>query len=777
MLRFCALLVSLILGSQPVFAAAFDPSDTLMAAFGSKCEGANGALFSTAFGFSQNLKDVAQALQEDPACQGVASLLTEISDLSAESLYSNEAAKGRGKQIDQQVKDLEVALNTVLAENDSRKTVLIDSYSSQIAALRIEQVKLRDFTDPNPAEKQRDRVRRFGFYAVSLMQRLRVNLECRNKYPQIASQVGAQILALSSDVGSGLVGAVMMGGGALINEFIEFARDQEFADALKGVLQERQAQAVGCAIQAVATNYCEARDLRTVINSTKIMHGDAEVLENLKPQWKGISTISRNLPVFLNWVSQINAVSSASGPAQAAEKKAGVNLRNNVELMRIDYSAAIARSKRELLGDKTDEEKQSILRDLVNSLAAISTSNIVSISLTGSGQSSQTTIGQGPLARSFQLDPVCGAITYFMTLGTEKACLLMSTERDCQTCLTRRFGSGGNPAANPPIPNSIPPLPPAIDKIEESSKNLLTEGSAFAASQLALVKESNPRLVLANARKIGENRVDPISFINEAIAYLEILKNDPNSISTGQLKLVIEDISNRLKAVIQIEARSDDPTTLSTLLNDELSPQGDIFFVPNALTQIVKRDLDHQLEVGQFDPALSRILQLSLGGTTSELVQNVFGLDSVTKQIINTQRLSRQNLKTLGQLFGWSLFDRVAQLDNEIRVEKLNGRNFRDAEQELAFTCVILELLPENSFETQDQARRFCYNRTFRSIYPKSSLDVVLNDVIFPAKPADMTCLVYDFFRNSRLYELSRLSAPRFKKRKINPEVYSEDLK
>ncbi len=711
-------------------AQSYDPTNDLFFAFGSKCKG-KGPINSAALNDGAGLKYIIENIRDDNACKGISGALSDIEALNIPQLLKERVAENDLEYMSMQSNDLELAIQAE-SRAATPDAAYITALKTELVTTKVNIAKSQKLSNQEKTRRRLETIDNFQKYSNVLFSRLKQSDQCLTKNPNLSAQIGAQVLGLGSTLASGLVGSLMLATGNLIDNFVSFFRERSLGSKMKGITNNRLGEAIGCSFEGLGYTYCQARDVETVINFNK---NKSEGKATNTSWLDGIGIIGQDVQSYIDWVTQVDSGAPAGTTGRASDKKSALSLQNDLRSAKIDLDGILNTAKRTVA---QSTNKADATRKALNDMAAkMQPKNTCD----GSGTCTQG----GPFIGSFTSDSSCGPYVYLYSKGADRVRKDAGTI-PCTTYVTNQY-------PNPPDINTE--VGPTID-------GLVTEATQNVNIQLSQVNESNPNLVLSKVDSRVQNRRSAREFLNSAVAYLDNLLNDPNSIAKRKnQKDLIEktklQILTSLAIIEKIEEPVDpnlpngpkqpaDPSKKIADLSKELIPQGDTFAIPKALSEIINQDIDQKISQGQIDDNLAALMQLSSNDSLGELIKYYIGLEAAKTQARSAKELSRSNLTALGAIFSENLEGRMEKLSKDAKDEP-------DANESLALLCMQSLAVPDSPKIGDVDVGKYCSGKTYQSIYEKSGIKMDYNEL--SKKPySDRACAVYDFYRKSYLYGL-----------------------
>lgn len=718
---------------------AYDPTDDMFGVFGSRCESYSGPLVHTALSQAGQFRGIIESIKDDKACQGISSALLPIEMMLADNLSKPTAAEIEVRRLRAQIQDVEILLASELAASGSDPNY-IDRIKDLLYTKKLEMVSEQSRSSYEKETIRRNSIDTFRVYTNSLLAHLGQNLTCLNNHPNLIAQIGAQLLATSSSFVAGATGSALLATGAILDSFVSFLRNLKYSRHIRALNQSRLNAAIHCAIESLSATYCQARDVESVV--------DFNLQYRLRPKpndlsWKGLELVASELPAFNSWANRLNSGSLVSSEAQANERKEAKSLELNFLGYQYDIEAEFSRNERkngDSGGSDTDREI------LIDALTSILRGGIVSVTHT----STSMTEKPGPFFSSFVTDRSCGPVTFLYTAGKQRVC--ETNDKDSENCkaCARKLVNG---------------TVPKYGDLKGALTKLMAEATAFVASEVALVNETNHQLVLTESTRQKINRKSALDFIRGGIKYLQYLVDNPESHPGEPLLSSIRNALARLQQGEQIlKNPTPDPKKDVTELTKIFVPSSDVFYVANEFREIVRQLLDKKINEGKLDENLAHVLQLSSGDSLSTVIENAFGVTGAKMQVNNAQQITLDTLTVMADLFS----ENVTEALEEVKPERFE--NIIKYENALSVHCVRSLLAPQSPVINGKDLRTICQNRVLYDAYPQSGIQVSYNDYSKPGIPIPKRiCLLYDFFRKSRVYEMSLISSQKYKTNLLVP--------
>ncbi|MES2768589.1 MAG: hypothetical protein V4596_05520 [Bdellovibrionota bacterium] len=712
------LLTSLIFSSSNLYARSYDPTNDLFFAFGSRCKG-KGSVNDSAFNDGAGLKYIAESIRDDASCKGITGALNDIQNLNVPRLLRDRNSEDDLEYMSIQANDLELAIQAEMS-SATPDMDYIGALKAELVLAKVNIAKSQKLSNQEQTRRRLETIDNFQKYSNTLFARLKQSDECLTKNPNIAAQIGAQILGLGSTMASGYVGSLMLATGSMVDNYVSFVRQHKIGNKIKDVTNNRLGEAVGCSLEGLSYTYCQARDVETIINFNKSKNKDVKS----KPSWlDGIGIIGQDVQSYMDWITQVDSGAPAGTIGRADDKKKAFALQNDLRSAGIDIEGILNTAKNTVAQSSNKiEATKKALNDIATKFQVCDTFGNCGLS---SG---------GPFGNAFASDPGCGPFIYLYSKGVDRV------RKDnglipCKTYVTTQY---------PIIPDINTEVGPLVD-------GLVAEATQSINIQLSQVSESNPNLVISKVDARTQNRRSAREFLNSSLAYLENLLGDSNSIAQrkNQRELIEKtrgQIVNALKIIDRTEEGNTDPSKKVADLSKELIPLGDTFAIPKSLSEIINQDIDQKISQGQIDENLAALMQLSSNDSLGELIKYYIGLEAAKTQSRSAKELTRTNLSALSSIFSDSLKNRMEKLSRQAKDDP-------DAKESLALLCMQTLAVPESPKMGKLDVKQYCDGQVYKSIYDESKISMNYNDLSRKSYP-ERACAVYDFYRKSYLYGL-----------------------
>ncbi len=734
-------LIFILCGLQLVQAAeSYDPTSDLLFAFGSRCQSV-GSISSGALNDSVSIRNLVQTIRDDASCAGITGALNSIDSLNIDALLNDKTMKNDQEYLASHAGDLEIAIATETKQNPIDQEY-VDALKAELVTTKVKIIKSKNDPNREQQKKKLETIRNFQKYSNSLFAKLKSSDQCLQSRPSLAAQVSAQVLGLGSTLTSGVVGSLMLATGNLVDNFISYFHDKKLNGELKKGSSVALGEALGCSFEGMATTYCQARDVQTIITvNDKVRGKDIDT-----PSWlDGVDAVGQSMPAYENWAGTIDAGSPAGTAGRASDKKTAKKSQNDLSLVKIDLDQIFSESKHNLSHAETNEKRLDITRKALNDMAEQMMPKC-----------SPGSCSPSPFAAVFASDQHCGPFIYLYSKGVDKV-RKDSSQISCTQYVSTMY--------NPP-PDLNVDVAPTLDRV-------MSEANSYVDSQLSQVNESNPNLVLTKIDALTANGHSAREFLQAAISYFDRLLQDPQSISRKPLqRSLIEKTKKQLQNALQVSERVEIPvvqTLPATIvrmipvdasqnvadISRELIPNGDKSAVPKAISEIINQDIDDKIKRGELDQNLSLLMRLSASDSLSELIRFYVGVEPARAQARSSKELTKNNLNVLAGVFNSSLKDRFEKLKKAAKSDSEQAEN-------LALLCMQALAIPDAPKIGDLELNEYCKGTVYYSHAEKSQIKMDYNELL-TKDYSDRACAVYDFYRKVKLYDLKseiRTSSP-----------------
>ncbi|MBX9769649.1 MAG: hypothetical protein K2X47_20395, partial [Bdellovibrionales bacterium] len=409
LIAFAILQLAFVLGPAPALGQnqAYDPANDLYLAFQGSCSSV-GRFTTQALQQSSALRDVLTKLRDDVNCQGLSALMSQFVNVEEKlgaSLSTNNPDWTR-HQYDRQINDLLTAAGS--ETNTSSKTILMN----ELALLKINSISVENGLRLTRRKMIYEDASRLVNYSRQLLTALNADQSCLQSRKGLAAQITGQVMAVGSSLIASPVGPALLAGGAMVDAFSKFFQNRPYASGIKEIQVHRMGPAVGCAFEAMAQNFCRARDteklVQTLANPKKFERSE-------QSEWLGLDLLFGAIEAFNEATHRLVAGAPPSNPSIAQRKNRAEVLEATLRSVqnKVDGTLLQSKSRDERL---TPEDRINNRRKTISELQADLQTVVGDISVFTSGGSSEGGISDhSPFAPFFSFDTRCGPTTFLTT--------------------------------------------------------------------------------------------------------------------------------------------------------------------------------------------------------------------------------------------------------------------------------------------------------------------------------------------------------------------------
>lgn len=744
----------------------YDPTNDLNAAFGARCSTA-GPLRDDALAKMQSLRSVILQIRAAPECQGLAGSLDAL-NASLTDGFETWAQSERQQEVQyrREASDLELAISRERERGGLADPDWIAALRTRLRDRQLALIELGPFRSARLAEERARTLDRLRPSLADLISGLQANAQCLVKQPALGAQLASQLLATSSTLAPGLVGLGVYSASSLASRLIGALRNLSLDRAVRDLSRAPLLDAVGCSWESMAATYCESRDYRVLVERTAALQTHTPA-----PEADLLNLLSRDSEMFLNFAQRLVSGSEPVSDFQADAQNRALDQRFGVIRLKRELLGEIGRVRQILnqTGGESSEERANLVRALADELGERLICNRFD-----RGNTACNT----PVQQVFSLTPDCGPRIYFRSPGDEEA---FNFEEGTDNILRSNCGAYINDKFAKQVP-SLEQLTLRVTRItrrlEEAANGqvaVVFEDNPFAAFQLIEQTNSLGRSAIAflhGAKRFLENaRLHVPSWAAPYRAMEAALRGAPSathlytlikslpSTDAAQLNL-IEDTYRRVTTAIRLyesiksSARVTREETVRVLdsLSELLAWNANPVVLVTAIESIARQDLFNLLRERSLDDQVNFLMQISATGGLTELLRPTSrGVDAARAQIDTAQTLSYANLLNSGRVFINSFKQGVELLEKGQRsAGPAAGMGM------IALACARLLLVPDELWKNSGDIQRICGPAVFQSVFKERNASITFAE--HRALPWDQrVCVVFDFFRSSRLYGLGLL--------------------
>lgn len=704
--------------------SSYDPTDDLMAAFGSTCSSVGKNTLS-ALDQTASLKAVVEALKNDTTCTEIVHSLNGIIEASSymSSLLSPSLS---GWQYQQKEAEIGQLLAAISVETDP---IVRGILSNQLAMKKVEHIRLG--FDGNFQRKHLSYAAAGNFlnYSERALASLSTQTACMASRPGLRYQVAGQILAASAAFFTYPAGVAIYGAGYAINQLVKYFSERGYNKLLKKASLSRLSVSMGCVLESLSTSYCQSRDTLALIK----VNGNSRAKDE-KPDWYGITMLTRDLSNYHTWINRIVAGAAPANQAAATQKAKGelyeAALRISSSKMKADLQVGEERERRAPENQKVNIRRLT-LKDIESRISSfvIEAGGGTPITMSGVGLSEQS-----PFFQIFLYDLNCGVKNYLIT-GEHKP--VANT--------TNAFSPCPNNIVTPPD-NLVPEIPVLRERVDR----LLELTGQVVANEVALYRENDFLSVLAKSEISGNNLNVAQEFLTKVNSYLYSLQTKYGDRIPPFTSNLIVDTEQIVNSVFEILGSTKEAELKVSQVQQALAPKLDPYFLAKRLNDIVQWDLTQKINAGEFDSQLTMIFRETLRDSLDIPKEiGVLQLDKLHTDASLAQAVTFDNLVLVGNLFDDQLEDIFKGLKKKMKNPQTTSEAFRRQLQVICMQSLLIPNAPK--IKRGLDLQEFCKGQVWNSVYSGSNLKLSFDELV--SKPFESrVCSVFDFYRKSNIY-------------------------
>jgi hypothetical protein len=290
--------------------------DEMIEGFASGCN--LGAWTRAALDRANTITGIYQTLQSKASCKDNANLQRALG--AATSLQSElraiqaDEARQRERKMEEASTDLMIALSAP-GLNATIKDSLMAYYATTRYELSLARADVNYVNNPGYKARMTLGLERVNTHMRDLLGASQGLAECYKDNPSVAIQLGASLAELGGAFAPPMIGLGISAVSNLIKVAVEAARLAPSAEAIYEVRKQRMPIAMACGMEAIARDYCKARDARVLLTAA-----NRDSKRELLPFFFGVDLADRHLPTLYAWLDRVvNGTDSIRDPEQAGK--------------------------------------------------------------------------------------------------------------------------------------------------------------------------------------------------------------------------------------------------------------------------------------------------------------------------------------------------------------------------------------------------------------------------------------------------------------------------
>ena len=289
----------------------------LEAAFEGGCS-MNGPALGFALSQTQSLIGTIQDLRQHNQCTGIDTALNGAQNLNAQLFRLQQDPTSL------QLNGLQQAQNTLIAQINSTKDAgslnyLTEAYalnSVELATLQGQEASLSGSALSTPLQLGYSSI---NSYMTGLQPITSSVVDCARENPLFAAQMASQLMSVSGNFLTPMIGAALSVGGAVLSTIFTFFQDMQYSGPINDSNLTAMTSALSCGLESISNSYCQARDMMTLTELEECGYNPNASADcpqqamsvpgsNEVPTtafWQGLDALSRSLPALQVWIKKV----------------------------------------------------------------------------------------------------------------------------------------------------------------------------------------------------------------------------------------------------------------------------------------------------------------------------------------------------------------------------------------------------------------------------------------------------------------------------------------
>lgn len=716
------LIILIFLFLSPKIYAEVDLAQSLFSAFSAGCQSV-GPLTFEATSQANAIRALIESIRNDNDCKDWASnieiLSSQMNGLRVPPQYEN---------IDTLSSKITGLTDMINLETDLTTK---NQLALELANLKIESLYIGQNSDAYLWSSRTSRLKQVDYYLNTFNSSVYSNSKCISKYPGIFLELGGQVLstAASASPWGAAVGTGLIGVGSITNLLIDLIKGNLFGATLRKLKTNTLSMAYMCALETVSNTYCNAQNTYKRIQD--VASADITIYS---PSWQGL-LILENLFYFNTWMLRVISGTPSGNLATAQIKNEVIDLRSKNQRDFEEIPAIIKEGDQELRSSPA-EESESIRYQIINSIVKRISAN-------------QDDPKRNPYGKSFVKDPNCGPLFFFFSPTDERN----SNVPPFTSCTTHIQTLGLT------VPN--------ISEINRKANIILQEGKSYVDLRFAMVKESDPEIVLLEGEKKAPfNRPSPFELLHMIQLYFEgILKKYESVLEANTSYTIIQTINEITKVEQEIgkplnheennlESKKEASLRLE-FIQKILAPDNKDTFLAERIKEVVTFEIRRKLQDGELPESINELLLLAINDEIDNVTRFTnINLETKKYDILGAMRTSMVNLETLGKVFDNQLERMFSDLSKDMR----RYPNEASTKLTLDRLCILSLTIPQLS--KMKFIPRYCQGRKIESIYSSREIKIEFDN--FSNAPfQERSCGYFEYLKRNSIRSRYNRTFPR----------------
>ena len=343
-------------------------ADDLVNAFSQACS--LGPWTQAALDRSSSITAVYNSLLDKASCKGNPNLQKALmisQSLQAElAAIQADAALSKERKMEEASNDLMLALSQP-GINADVQSGLIDYYTSARYELSMARADADYIRNPGYRGRITQGMTRINSQMRDLLAASSELGQCYKDNPSVALTLATSMTELAGSFATPIVGLGASAIAGLIKLGIEAVRTYPAADAVFQSRRTRMPVALSCGLEALARDYCKAKDARTLLDVSIKEKSRTEL-----PFFKGIILQDRYLPQLYTWLDRVvNGGSSMRDTDQASRINLQFSRINKAQNSQRSADGVIAEAQNYLDKSKNGDDRIGYIRQAIRRLVDV----------------------------------------------------------------------------------------------------------------------------------------------------------------------------------------------------------------------------------------------------------------------------------------------------------------------------------------------------------------------------------------------------------------------
>jgi len=332
----------LILGSSsPLVLYAQNPVDPgmlFLESFAGSCS-SRGIFTQKALSDTLALKRILETIKDDPACQSLTPIFSQIVSVEQQFSFLNEGINN------DQMQELEdYADRLAFAVSTSQDLVEQALLSAELAETRIQILRQPSNDSANLRASRSQAVQQLVVYLTALNQNYADQSTCFERHKSLPIQLAGHLLSIAGGFFDPSLNLALGLAGRMISGFFTFFDNLKLNKRLSDYRQTTMQVGMACAMEALEQTLCDIQDRRSMINVIQDYREEDEIPE----AWMGFDLLTRDYASFQKFLRRVEAGSPAGSDQQGIQRGEFRQREGNFNAQVEDLSGKIGQAKIEI---------------------------------------------------------------------------------------------------------------------------------------------------------------------------------------------------------------------------------------------------------------------------------------------------------------------------------------------------------------------------------------------------------------------------------------------